>query len=215
MADPAFAPAIAMKAGILEYRVATFSVVPCGVGTPFFENDCYLVLSVQADGPKHIWMWIGAESSVDERGTLAIKAVELDNALGGAAHQHRVEQGSEDAAFLALFKETGGLRVHAGGYASGFAHVSHFWETPLERLPQLLVRFCTRARRPRTKFTHLNRNQTEAARGRRLVARSRHRLRARARRVSVRHGRRGAGHGRHGFFVDGQGLGLRAVPAGL
>lgn len=129
--------------------MATFSVLPRDVGTPFFEGDCYLVLSVQLNGPKHIWMWIGAESSVDERGTLAIKAVELDNALGGAAHQHRVEQGSEDAAFLALFKETGGLRVHAGGYASGFAHVSHFWETPLERLPQLLVRFRTRARRPR------------------------------------------------------------------
>jgi hypothetical protein len=87
---------------------------------------------------KHIYLWIGAESSVDEQGTLAAKAVELDGALRGAPHQHRVEQGREDALFLALFRDQGGFRVRAGGATSGFSHVAHFWEVPLERLPQLV-----------------------------------------------------------------------------
>jgi len=138
MTDPAFSPALALTTGVLVYRVEHFALSAVELGAPFFSGDCYLVYAASPER-KDLWLWLGAESSLDEQGTLALKAVELDAALKGAPHQHRVEQGREDPEFLALFRaQEGGFRVQAGGAASAFAHVSNWWETPLDRLPQLL-----------------------------------------------------------------------------
>ena len=58
------------------------------------------------------------ESSVDEKATSALKAVELDDKLGGLPVQVRVIQNKEPDHFLMIFK--GKMVVHTGGHASGF-----------------------------------------------------------------------------------------------
>jgi hypothetical protein len=60
----------------------------------------------------------GQHSSQDEQGTAALKAVELDDELGGAAVQVRVVQGKEPAHFLTIF--SGKMIILRGGKASSF-----------------------------------------------------------------------------------------------
>lgn len=50
-----------------------------------------------------IYYWQGLKSTTDEKGTSALKAVELDDKLGGAAVQVRVVQGKEPAHFMSMF----------------------------------------------------------------------------------------------------------------
>jgi hypothetical protein len=52
---------------------------------------------------RHIYFWLGAESTQDERGVAAYKTVELDESLGGEPTQHREVQEHESAGFKALF----------------------------------------------------------------------------------------------------------------
>ena len=58
------------------------------------------------------------ESSQDERGVSALKAVEVDDQLGGRAVQVRVVQNKEPDHFLLVFQ--GKMVVHSGGKASAF-----------------------------------------------------------------------------------------------
>lgn len=58
------------------------------------------------------------DSTQDERGTAAAKAVELDQKLNGQAVIVRVVQGKEPPHFMAIFK--GKMVVYEGGFASGF-----------------------------------------------------------------------------------------------
>ena len=60
----------------------------------------------------------GAHSSQDEQGTAALKAVEIDDRLGGAPVQVRVVQGKEPPHFLAIFQ--GKLVIYQGGLSSSF-----------------------------------------------------------------------------------------------
>ncbi len=91
------------------------------------QGDAYILLATtQKPGSKALQyalhFWLGSEASQDEIGVVAFKAVELDDALGGAAVQHREVEGHESALFLSLFKE-GGLEYLPGGVASGFTTV--------------------------------------------------------------------------------------------
>ncbi len=65
-----------------------------------------------------IYMWQGATTSLDEKGTCALLAVDLDNQYGGKPTQVRVVQGKEPAHFRKLFE--GKLVIHTGGVESGF-----------------------------------------------------------------------------------------------
>lgn len=94
----------------------------------FHTGDSYILLSTvqKFHGGSFAWkihFWLGSETSLDESGTAARKAVELDEALGGAAIQYREVQGNESDQFLSYFKSTGGVEYLAGGVASGFRTV--------------------------------------------------------------------------------------------
>ncbi|KAG1331907.1 Villin-4 [Cocos nucifera] len=79
-----------------------------------------------------IHYWLGKDTSQDEAGTVAIKTVELDAALGGRAVQYREVQGHETEKFLSYFKPC--IIPQQGGVASGFRHADvneHEHETRL------------------------------------------------------------------------------------
>mmetsp|Transcript_29197 Transcript_29197/g.52885 ORF Transcript_29197/g.52885 Transcript_29197/m.52885 type:complete len:379 (+) Transcript_29197:68-1204(+) len=94
----------------------------------FHRGDSYIVLITIKDpdgGDKllsDVHFWIGSESSQDEYGVAAYKAVELDNLLGGEAMQHREIEGRESRGFVKSFPK--GITYLEGGIDSGFRKVS-------------------------------------------------------------------------------------------
>eukprot|EP00039_Didymoeca_costata_P018244 m.332725 g.332725 ORF g.332725 m.332725 type:complete len:884 (-) comp16996_c0_seq1:287-2938(-) len=87
------------------------------------SGDSYIFLHTKqknggASMDRKIYYWRGSESSQDEYGTMAYKAVELDESLGGEPSQHREVQGHETEPFKALFKA--GVSYIEGGVATGF-----------------------------------------------------------------------------------------------
>ena len=79
------------------------------------SNLSYVIYKLS---PTTLFKFQGNHSSIDEQGTAALKTIELDNRLGGAAVQVRVVQGKEPTHFLAMFQ--GQMVVFRGGLASAF-----------------------------------------------------------------------------------------------
>lgn len=96
----------------------------------FYSGDSYLVLNTAKvkdengkDTEKLAWdvhFWLGKESTQDEYGVAAYKAVELDDLLDDGPVQHREVQGEESALFQTYFKS---ITIMEGGIASGFRTV--------------------------------------------------------------------------------------------
>ena len=85
----------------------------------FYSGDCYIIVYTNALNKIMIYYWIGLKSSVDEKGTAAMKVVDMDNNLySGHAVQVRVVERKEPPHFMALFR--GEMVIFQGGYASGF-----------------------------------------------------------------------------------------------
>ncbi|XP_042055271.1 villin-4-like [Salvia splendens] len=124
--DPALHGA-GQKAGIEIWRIEDFK--PVAVPQPshgkFFSGDSYVILKTTASKSgalcHDVHYWLGKDTSQDEAGAAAIKAVELDASLGGRAAQYREVQGQESEKFLSYFKPC--IIPQQGGFSSGFKHV--------------------------------------------------------------------------------------------
>ena len=92
--------------GLQVWRIEKLKPVPVPekMYGHFYEGDSYIVLktAVSKSGSFtwDIFFWLGNESTTDEQGVAAYKTVELDDKLGGAATQHREEQGFESDQFM-------------------------------------------------------------------------------------------------------------------
>lgn len=126
--------------GIEVWRVENFGVkkiTDAKLHGKFFGGDSYIVLNSYrktSESKKldyNVHFWLGALSTQDERGTAALKTVELDDLLGDLPVQYRECEGHESIAFLALFG--GSITVMAGGIAGAFNLVK-----PTEYPPRLM-----------------------------------------------------------------------------
>ncbi|XP_052236637.1 advillin-like isoform X1 [Dreissena polymorpha] len=102
------------------WRVEGFDLKPIrsqDIGL-FYGGDCYVILyTYEVNGKENyiIYYWQGLKSTTDEKGTSALKAVELDDKHGGAAVQVRVVQGKEPQHFMSMFD--GKMIIFSGGHA--------------------------------------------------------------------------------------------------
>ena len=108
----------------------------------FHTGDSYLIYSAfEADRPigvdllplepkgkmqSYIHFWLGSQTSQDEAGVAAIKAIELDDLLGGYSIQQREMEGFESNRFLSYFSK--GITVLPGGASSGFRAVTETFQ---------------------------------------------------------------------------------------
>jgi hypothetical protein len=112
------------------WRIEDFAKVPVDESTygQFYSGDSYIVLyTYKGAGVVNgcagreeymLYFWQGAQSSADEKGSSALLAKEMDDAMGGAPVQVRVVQGKEPPHFCSIFK--GRMVIHAGGKAGAF-----------------------------------------------------------------------------------------------
>ncbi|KAJ0809099.1 putative villin headpiece, villin/Gelsolin, ADF-H/Gelsolin-like domain superfamily [Helianthus annuus] len=123
--EPAF-QGVGSRPGLEIWRIENFKPVPLpksDYGT-FYAGDSYVVLQTSAGRggagvfAHDVHYWLGKDTSQDEAGTAAIKAVELDAILGGRAVQHREVQNYESDKFISYFKPC--IAPREGGVKSGF-----------------------------------------------------------------------------------------------
>lgn len=113
--------------GMEVWRIEKMAPVKQDFQGKLYSGDSYIFLVTMTDPKKNLLshnlhMWLGEESSQDERGVCAYKTVELDAALGGGPVQYRECQGYESSLFMSYFKESG-IEYLDGGIESGFKHV--------------------------------------------------------------------------------------------
>ena len=120
--------------GVKEvFRVEMFDLVSIAEEDHgiFYSGDCYVILYAYHDGRTDryiIYYWLGGNSGQDEAGAAALRAVELDDRLGGQPVQVRVVEGKEPAHFLAMFG--GKMKIFQGGKSSSFDKEGDRWVIP-------------------------------------------------------------------------------------
>uniref|UniRef100_A0A9J2PC02 Gelsolin-like domain-containing protein n=1 Tax=Ascaris lumbricoides TaxID=6252 RepID=A0A9J2PC02_ASCLU len=109
--------------GLEIWRVMNFGLtkLPKEQHGSFYVGDSYIVLNTKSAASWDVHFWLGKETTLDEQGTAAYKAVELDDALGGAPVQYREVQEHESPLFMSYFKS--GIRYMKGGAESAFRHI--------------------------------------------------------------------------------------------
>jgi len=128
--DPAFVGAGASE-GMELWRIENKVPVKMECTGQFHVGDSYLLLRTNASRSGaltwNLHFWLGSESSQDEIGIAAYKAVELDQSLGDGPVQYREVQDHESELFMSYFKGDG-IEYLPGGVASGFVAVDrdHF-----------------------------------------------------------------------------------------
>lgn len=136
--DAAF-EGVGKEAGVTIWRIEAKNpvLIEKSFHGKFYSGDAYLVLNAVKKATSSalefkIHFWLGDECSVDEKGIVAYKAVELDDKLGGIAVQYRETQANESDMFCSIFKNSGGIEYLDGGVDSGFVHVERdSWPTRL------------------------------------------------------------------------------------
>lgn len=125
---------IGRESGLEIWRIKNFALEKLAKEEhgSFYTGDSYIVLHTKCPGEWDVHFWLGKETTADERGTAAIKTVELDDALGGLPVQHREVQDHESALFLSYFKQ--GIKYLKGGAESGMKHVGNKYENWKPRL---------------------------------------------------------------------------------
>jgi gelsolin len=126
---------VGKSAGIHVWRIEKFELKPMPKSEfgNFYSGDSYLIL--HSEGTTNlthtIHFWLGSKTSLDESGTAAYKAVELDTFLGSAPTIVRETEGCESPQFSRMFPN--GFKILSGGVESGFNHVK-----PEAYVPKLL-----------------------------------------------------------------------------
>lgn len=114
------------KVGLEIWRIENFAPVPWPAERfgEFYRGDSYIVLKTnqEKDGELtyDLHFWIGAESSQDEYGAVAIKTVELDQYLEDKPIQRREVDKFASKLFKSYFEV---FKILDGGADSGFKHV--------------------------------------------------------------------------------------------
>eukprot|EP01041_Mallomonas_annulata_P004763 gene4763-9474_t len=112
--------------GLEKWRVENLKLVKLEEVTgKLYSGDSYIFLFTKKAKTIswNIHFWLGKDTSLDEAGIAAYKAVEMDEHLGGSPMQYREVEGNESSLFLSYFRHSGGLEYLPGGVSSGFHHV--------------------------------------------------------------------------------------------
>jgi len=83
----------------------------------FFTGDSYLILRTEYEnqGPiNYVFTWIGSKSTPDEVRGVAVKAAELEKAVGGDASTSVQPQGKESSQFLSYFPNNALIYLDGG-----------------------------------------------------------------------------------------------------
>lgn len=120
---------VGQQEGIEFWRIENMNPVkqPEGQLGELFSGDCYIFLHTYKRPNRNnlawdLFFWQGAESTQDERGSVALRAVELDDSLGGAPIQYREVMGHESQKFLCIFPGKT-IKTQSGGVDSAFNKV--------------------------------------------------------------------------------------------
>ncbi|NXF12346.1 CAPG protein, partial [Smithornis capensis] len=113
--------AAAARPGLHIWRVEQLRPVEVPEATRgvFFSGDAYLVLHNGPEERAHLHLWLGRDSSQDERGACALLSTQLSSLLGERPVTHREVQGNESDLFMEYFPR-GLTYQQEGGVASAF-----------------------------------------------------------------------------------------------